>query len=243
MTRGPGLVVLYRWRLHARKEKQFVEAWSRITELLRETRGSFGSRLHRGADGLWYGYAQWPSEDVRQRACASSVDAAAGARMREAIAESFPEVLLESVADYLVLPGAEQASQQRVHVLERVTELCLAFPEAERELTGDHATFRVRGKVFAYFLSNHHGDGIVSLCCKVGHRDNEDMARIDPQRFSLPAYIAHHGYVGIRLDRGEPEWEGIAAFARESYCRTAPKTLVAQVTAPKAAPRRTRKST
>jgi hypothetical protein len=24
----------------------------------------------------------------------------------------------------------------------------------------------VRGKVFAYFLNNHHGDGLVSVCCK-----------------------------------------------------------------------------
>jgi hypothetical protein len=102
---GPGLVVLYRWRLHAGQETSFIDAWSRITVLLRSRCGSLGSRLHRGSDGLWYGYAQWPSEAARQIAFAQSIDPAASAQMRSAIAESLPEVLLEPVADFLLLPG------------------------------------------------------------------------------------------------------------------------------------------
>jgi hypothetical protein len=51
MTRaGPGFVVLYRWRLRPEAEDSFVRAWSRISELLLEQRGSLGSRLHRGSD-------------------------------------------------------------------------------------------------------------------------------------------------------------------------------------------------
>jgi len=98
-------VVLYRWRLHPGSEAAFTEAWSRITVSLRRDAGSLGSRLHRGSDGLWYGYAQWPDDAVRQRAFAQSLDPEASAQMRAAIAESFPEVLLEPVSDLLVLPG------------------------------------------------------------------------------------------------------------------------------------------
>jgi hypothetical protein len=101
---GPGLVVLYRWRLHPGQETSFIDAWSRITDLLRSRCGSLGSRLHRGSDGLWYGYAQWPSASARQQAFAQAVDPAASAQMRSAVAESLPEVLLDPVADYLVLP-------------------------------------------------------------------------------------------------------------------------------------------
>ena len=54
--------------------------------------------------------------------------------------------------------------------LERLTALCLSLPEAERSLRGDHADFRVRKKVFAYFLNNHHGDGIVSGLLQIGTR-------------------------------------------------------------------------
>lgn len=100
----PGLAVLYRWRLRPGAEASFIDAWSSITASLRQNAGSLGSRLHCGSDGIWYGYAQWPSNDVRQLAFAQSLDPAAGERMRAAISESFPEVLLTPVADFLVLP-------------------------------------------------------------------------------------------------------------------------------------------
>jgi hypothetical protein len=48
--------------------------------------------------------------------------------------------------------------------LARLTEICLALPEASRRDSGSHATFLVRKKTFAYYLENHHGDGIVSVC-------------------------------------------------------------------------------
>jgi heme-degrading monooxygenase HmoA len=41
-------VALYRWKIHADLEEEFIEAWSRISDLLLKERGSLGSRLHRG---------------------------------------------------------------------------------------------------------------------------------------------------------------------------------------------------
>lgn len=101
--RGPGFAVLYRWKLHPGTESSFVEAWSRISARLLEQRGSLGSRLHQGADGLWYSYAQWPSAEARSIAFAGEpVDADASNRMRLAIAEALPEIVLESVVDFLL---------------------------------------------------------------------------------------------------------------------------------------------
>jgi heme-degrading monooxygenase HmoA len=108
VKRGPGFAVFYRWRLHPGAEASFIDAWSRVSERLRAERGSLGSRLHRGPDGLWYSYAQWPSAEARELAFASApVDAAASAQMREAIAESLPELVLESVSDFMVLPPGD----------------------------------------------------------------------------------------------------------------------------------------
>ncbi len=113
---GPGFTVLYRWRLHAGAEPAFIEAWSRVTELLRAERGALGSRLHRGPDRLWYGYAQWPSAQAREEAFAGPpVDREASRRMREAIAETLPELVLESVSDFLVLPPPD-APPEPAHV-------------------------------------------------------------------------------------------------------------------------------
>ena len=43
--------------------------------------------------------------------------------------------------------------------LVRLTRICQALPEVVREVKGQHAGFAVRKKTFAYFLSDHHGDG------------------------------------------------------------------------------------
>ena len=107
----PVFVVLYRWRLHPGSEDAFVAAWSRVSELLRSERGSLGSRLHRGPEGIWYSYAQWPSSQARDDAFARGpVDQQASEQMVRAIADRLPEIVLESVADFLLpiqAPGGE----------------------------------------------------------------------------------------------------------------------------------------
>jgi hypothetical protein len=100
---------LYRWRLHEGAEESFVAAWSQVSDLLLSTRGSLGSRLHRGPEGLWYSYAQWPSAAARDESFAREpvdpVDPEASRQMRAAITESLPEIILESVSDFMVLPA------------------------------------------------------------------------------------------------------------------------------------------
>ncbi|MEL6496984.1 MAG: antibiotic biosynthesis monooxygenase family protein [Planctomycetota bacterium] len=101
--RTPGLCVIYRFRLKPGAEQQFVDGWKAVTLGLRDQRGGLGSRLHRGPDGIWYAYAQWPSAEARQRAFAGDpVDADASQSMRDAIEEHLPEIVLDPVVDLLV---------------------------------------------------------------------------------------------------------------------------------------------
>jgi predicted DNA-binding protein (MmcQ/YjbR family) len=109
---------------------------------------------------------------------------------------------------------------------ERLTKICKALPGAEHIDQGDHTIYRVRGKVFAYYLDDHHGDGIVSVCVKSERGENVDRARLDPERFYLPAYIGPRGWFGMRLDRGRVPWSEVAAIVERSYRLTAPKALV-----------------
>jgi len=113
--------------------------------------------------------------------------------------------------------------------LARLTQICLALPEATRECHGDHAAFHVRKKTFVYYLHNHHGDGIVSVCCKVMPGDNAALAAASPDRFYLPAYIGPRGWVALRLDAGEIDWDEVTELVTDSYRRIAPKRLAAQV--------------
>lgn len=68
MIPGLGFCVLYRARVHLEREASYIAAWSTLTRRLRDERGALGSRLHRGDDGLWYAYAQWPGAEARNAA-------------------------------------------------------------------------------------------------------------------------------------------------------------------------------
>jgi predicted DNA-binding protein (MmcQ/YjbR family) len=111
--------------------------------------------------------------------------------------------------------------------LQQLEAICLALPEATVEYSGSHTTFRVRKKVFAYFLDNHHGDGIVSVCTKTSLGENLDLSREQQEKFYMPAYIGPRGWVGLRLDRPPVDWREVTELVRSSYRVVAPKKLVA----------------
>ena len=73
--------------------------------------------------------------------------------------------------------------------LRLLSAVCLALPEAERTLCGAHADFRVHGKIFAYYLKNHGGDGIVAACVKARLGEHVQHVERAPNRFYLPQFI------------------------------------------------------
>jgi predicted DNA-binding protein (MmcQ/YjbR family) len=113
--------------------------------------------------------------------------------------------------------------------LTRLTEIALALPDATRQICESHAQFLVRKKTFAYFLDNHHGDGIVAVTCKVVPGDNKALAEAQPRRFYLPAYIASRGWIALRLDVGKIDWAEVRELLLGSYALVAPKRLAERV--------------
>ena len=110
--------------------------------------------------------------------------------------------------------------------LRRLSTICASLPDTTRTDSGDHRAFRVRGKVFAYFLDDHHGDGIVSVCCKAALGENVDRVSRDPDRYYLPAYIGPRGWFGLRLDRRAIDWAEVTNAVELSYRLVAPRTLL-----------------
>ena len=113
--------------------------------------------------------------------------------------------------------------------LARVSKLALGLPETTRQLHGSHAQFRIRKKTFAYFLDDHHGDGIVAMTCRVLPGDNDRLIAMDPARFYPPSYLAARGWVAIRLDVGRIDWTEVRELLLGSYLLVAPKRLAARV--------------
>lgn len=113
--------------------------------------------------------------------------------------------------------------------LTRVSAIALALPEAARMDCGSHAQFTVKKKTFAYFLNDHHGDGIVSIACKVLAGENDALVESQPKRFYLPAYLASKGWVALRLDVGKVDWGEVKDLLKCSYSLVAPKRLAERV--------------
>jgi hypothetical protein len=109
--------------------------------------------------------------------------------------------------------------------LVRLTKICLAFPQASRKKLGRHAAFLVGQRIFAYFLDDHHGDGIVAVTCKALPGDNVALVAAQPDRFYLPAYIGPRGWVALRLDVGKVNWGEVRELVLGSYRLVAPKRL------------------
>ena len=109
--------------------------------------------------------------------------------------------------------------------LKKLAAICMALPGTVREDKGSHSAFTVSKKVFVYYLNDHHGDGIVSVCCKALPGDNQRLIDANPQKFYLPSYIGPRGWVALRLDRRTVDWGEVTELVRGSYMQTAPKRL------------------
>ncbi|HQU85863.1 MAG TPA: hypothetical protein PKY59_22185 [Pyrinomonadaceae bacterium] len=96
------VIFLYRWRIKNGFEDQFIKAWAEVTEFILKNYDSLGSRLHRGENGIFYGYAQWKSVEQRENAFSQMPEMEANRRMKEAIEESFPVEVLNPISDFLI---------------------------------------------------------------------------------------------------------------------------------------------
>jgi predicted DNA-binding protein (MmcQ/YjbR family) len=105
-----------------------------------------------------------------------------------------------------------------------VREACLWLPEAEEFVSHGSPNFRVRGKTFATYAVNHHGDGRVALWLPAPRGAQDHHLRADPDNFYVPPYVGVRGWIGVRIDRGLA-WKRIAALVREAYEHVAPASL------------------
>ena len=112
----------------------------------------------------------------------------------------------------------------------QLIEICGAFPKVEVEVAGEqHLAFRIQKKTFTYYLFDHHGDGRIAFCFKSSLSDQRRQVREDPDNFFVPPYLGSKGWIAIRLDSDDIDWESIAEFARRAYQALAPRKLAALV--------------
>lgn len=111
-------------------------------------------------------------------------------------------------------------------LLDQIRARAMALPEAEETLSHGMACFGIiKGKKFAYFSADHHGDGRKALLTKISGLDEQSMLiEQDDERYFRPAYFGD-GWVGIRLDIGGTDWDAIADWLSRSWRSIAPRRL------------------
>lgn len=111
--------------------------------------------------------------------------------------------------------------------LGRVREHALAQTEADEVTSHGMPCFGIiGGKKFAYFSHDHHGDGRTALLVKISGAEEQAMLiEQDEDRYFRPAYFGD-GWVGIRLDLGDNDWDHIGQWIAKSWRSVAPKKLV-----------------
>ena len=117
-------------------------------------------------------------------------------------------------------------ADERERTLERLRELCLALPETSERPSHGAPTFFVRGKrSFLTVVTNHHRDGRFAIWCAAPDGVQAMLVEADPERFFVPPYVGHRGWLGVRLDRGL-DWNELAGIVEDAYAEIAPAKLV-----------------
>ena len=112
----------------------------------------------------------------------------------------------------------------------RLVNICESLPEVSVEVAGEsHLAFRIRKRIFAYYLFDHHGDGIIAFTCKSSMSEQRRLVKDDPISFFVPAYLGSKGWIAIRLDLDEVDWDTVTELARRAYQELAPRKLAALV--------------
>src|SRR5262245_29869683 len=125
-------------------------------------------------------------------------------------------------------------------ISQAVREICLWFPESEEVLSHGSPDFRVKGKTFATYVINHHGDGRIALWLNAPEGAQAHYVKQEPKHFFVPPYVGPRGWLGMKLDKGI-SWKTVARLVREAYTKVAPAALsrslgdTIQITPPTAA--------
>ena len=112
------------------------------------------------------------------------------------------------------------------YLTSKVREIALAQPEADEVVSHGMPCFGIiGGKKFAYVSIDHNGDRKIALLVKIsGVEEQAMLIDSDAERYYRPAYFGD-GWVGIRLDLGDTDWDHIGEWIAKSWRAVAPKKL------------------
>lgn len=103
-------------------------------------------------------------------------------------------------------------------ILEKVRARCLAIEGAVEKLSHGEPTWFTgpKGKVFAMFDDHHHGAAHVSVWIPAPPGVQAGLVRAEPERYFVPPYVGHKGWVAIVLDT-RPKWSVVGSMLEAAF--------------------------
>lgn len=109
-------------------------------------------------------------------------------------------------------------------LVQRVRELCLAYPEAVEVESWGRPTFRAGKRVFVLVGSAMSRE--LSIVFKPDPDDRRALKQ-DPRFFDPPYWGGKNGFLGIDIDAPDTDWTEIAELIDASYRQVALKRQLA----------------
>lgn len=112
----------------------------------------------------------------------------------------------------------------------RVDEVASALPEVIRKTSHGAPGWGVgpekTAKLFAIIADHHHGEQAVGLLVKASGADEMNgLIEASPDTYYWPKYYGASGWLGIRLNRRDVDWDQVADWLERSWRACAPPRL------------------
>lgn len=105
---------------------------------------------------------------------------------------------------------------------ERLRPVIAGLPGAEARISHGTPTYFTgtgrRGRTFASLHDERQWfDGRLCLWLAAPEGMQRGLVEGDPRRYFVPPYVGHRGWVGMRLDLDDVDWEDVAAAVEDAY--------------------------
>ncbi len=117
----------------------------------------------------------------------------------------------------------ERVSTPRLEAaLERLRPVVAALPDAEERLSHGSPTFFTgpgrKGRTFASLHDEREwAQGRLCLWLAAPEGLQEALVGGDPVRWFVPPYVGHRGWIGLRLDLPDTDWDEAAGALEDAH--------------------------
>ena len=112
----------------------------------------------------------------------------------------------------------------------QVDRLARELPEVGRKTSHGSPGWSVggeKGKLFAIIADHHHGEEAVGLLVKASGADEmAGLIEAQPDVYYWPKYYGASGWLGIKLNRRDVDWEQVGEWLQRSWELAAPRRLL-----------------